>query len=97
MKNVLNFHLFIHYFRNLVSNSEVCYHPVILTGDFNSDPHTYVYNLLVNGWLEVQGPSILPSSLGIMDTCQHVDVAKNRPFIRNETSDFKYVKVGDSV
>lgn len=59
--------------------------PIILTGDFNSPPHSDIYRLIADGEVK-KGYDIrqLPTILGITDYCQHhAVVAKNE---RKETS-----------
>lgn len=49
--------------------------PIILTGDFNSLPFSNPYRLIQNGHIT---SSNLPLRLGIMDNCQHVNVAMHQ-------------------
>ncbi|RZF49118.1 hypothetical protein LSTR_LSTR008404 [Laodelphax striatellus] len=75
--------------------ADFTYHPIILTGDFNLQPYTSVYQLLLSGSLRYDildrkslrldgpshfhlGKSLLPSRLGITDSCQHLKIVKVR-------------------
>lgn len=59
--------------------------PIILTGDFNSPPHSDVYRLIVDGEIKRKPHSRqLPTALGITDHCQHHAVVVNNE--RRETS-----------
>lgn len=59
--------------------------PIILTGDFNSPPHSAVYCLIVDGEIKKKANERqLPTEMGITDHCQHhAVVAKDE---RKETS-----------
>ncbi|KAG4069847.1 hypothetical protein HA402_009554 [Bradysia odoriphaga] len=73
------------------------YSPIILTGDFNFQPNTAPYSLIVNGYLTYSslnkrleisrpyeskfGDILLPIHLGITDDCQHFD--RNVPMLRS--------------
>ncbi|XP_037051406.1 protein angel homolog 2 [Bradysia coprophila] len=73
------------------------YSPVILTGDFNFQPNTAPYSLIVNGYLTYSslskrlqiprpyepkfGDILLPIELGITDDCQHFD--RNVPMLHS--------------
>lgn len=48
--------------------------PIILTGDFNCLPFSQPYNLIKDGHINCNN---LPLRLGIMDDCQHLNVAVN--------------------
>ena len=55
--------------------------PVILTGDFNTTAESNVYELLANGQsyyhgLNHCGLGLIPTELGITDSCQHYDIGK---------------------
>lgn len=57
------------------------YVPVILTGDFNTTAESNVYELLSNGQsyyhgLNHCGLGLIPTELGITDSCQHYDIGK---------------------
>ena len=57
------------------------YLPVILTGDFNTTAESNVYELLANGQsyyhgLNHCGLGLIPTELGITDSCQHYDIGK---------------------
>lgn len=57
--------------------------PIILTGDFNSQYHSDVYRLIVDGEIKKNfNQRQLPSQLGITDYCQHHAVVT-----RNERKD----------
>lgn len=59
--------------------------PIILTGDFNSQPQSNVYRLIVDGEIGKNAHAKqLPTQLGITDHCQHHAVATNNE--RKETS-----------
>lgn len=49
--------------------------PVILTGDFNSLPFSKPYRLIQDGHI---ASANLPLQLGIMDNCQHMNVAMHQ-------------------
>ncbi|KAL5285929.1 ANGEL1.2 family protein [Megaselia abdita] len=77
--------------------------PVILSGDFNSVPESATLHLLKNGHLNYEnlsrntlslddnqgivGKVFLPSSIGITDSCQHVDLV-NSHYKANRTRIF---------
>lgn len=48
--------------------------PIIVTGDFNSEQFTPPYRLVVDGWVDANN---LPIHMGIMDNCQHFNIAAN--------------------
>lgn len=55
--------------------------PVILTGDFNLQPYTNVYELLSRGQVNVKsvfGSVLVPRHLGITDCCRHSSVLAHR-------------------
>ncbi|XP_068227107.1 uncharacterized protein [Palaemon carinicauda] len=70
------------------------YCPIILSGDFNSEPHTSLIDLFKEGRLRYEGLSsrtltqhgnypileaeFIPRSLGITDRCQHAVLAQSR-------------------
>ncbi|GLV40028.1 angel [Carabus blaptoides fortunei] len=71
------------------------YIPVIVTGDFNSEPESAVYKLLVDGTLRydnlthrtliptntnfgLAGKILIPDSLRITDSCQHLNLMQYR-------------------
>lgn len=68
------------------------YLPVILTGDFNLEPNSGVYQFITKGSFEYQGKgrnlepteyrtlsnSLIPPRLYITDNCQHFDVLRHR-------------------
>ena len=61
------------------------YLPVILTGDFNTTAESNVYELLANGQsyyhgLNHCGLGLIPTELGITDSCQHYDIGKYKYF-----------------
>ncbi|XP_050521886.1 protein angel homolog 2 isoform X2 [Daktulosphaira vitifoliae] len=52
-------------FNNVGGRIIPIYHPIILTGDFNLEPNTAVYNFLINGALnysELQKPTLWPQT-----------------------------------
>lgn len=58
---------------------------IILTGDFNSQPQSNIYRLIVDGEIKKNTHTRqLPTELGITDHCQHHAVAANNE--RKETS-----------
>lgn len=90
--------------------SGTIYYPVVLTGDFNMKPFTYVYNLLNDGYVgdiaksfrnrkysDNSNPNqLMPPYLGVTDGCQHYDVVLHRTDVRSEISDFKHVRLFNS-
>jgi hypothetical protein len=70
------------------------HHPVIITGDFNLTPDSFVFDFISSGncyyegvsskTLDNYGPgpylgrALLPSYLGVTDSCQHFDVVNER-------------------
>jgi protein angel len=55
--------------------------PVILTGDFNLQPHTSVYQLLARGQFNMDNhyrSDCVPSHLGITDCCRHSSLLAHR-------------------
>ncbi|XP_018319951.1 protein angel homolog 2 [Agrilus planipennis] len=65
-------------------NDTYKYVPVILTGDFNTQPFSPVYELITSGKFEYQyhhlfmKNRLLSPHLGITDTCQHIEILKKR-------------------
>lgn len=58
--------------------------PVILTGDFNLQPHTSVYQLLARGQLKMDSrytSDWVPTHLGITDCCRHSSLLAHRQMI----------------
>lgn len=80
--------------------NELAYCPVIITGDMNAAPHTTVVDFIKQGVLKYYGlcsksltphgpgrlltTNLLPQSLGVMETSQHVGVVNVRMALRNE-------------
>ena len=61
--------------------------PIILTGDFNSNAESSVFDLMVNGHCQyrgisrhhlMEGQGLIPAELGITDGCQHFDLIQSR-------------------
>lgn len=75
-------------------NGKPKYSPIIVTGDFNLQPDTAVYRLIVDGFLrysdlaaktlavlcygQPRQDSLLPAELEIANTCQHLKVVEHR-------------------
>lgn len=85
MYNVLTFYL-------STNRSGAKYLPIILTGDLNLEPHSGVYQFIMEGEFEYQGKgknleptmfrslsnSLIPPRLCVTDNCQHFNVLKQR-------------------
>jgi protein angel len=60
------------------------FYPCILTGDFNLNPGSPIYNFINTGYLNYSGMGsrrnvpLLPLSLGITDNCQHLNSVLSR-------------------
>ena len=60
------------------------FYPCILTGDFNLNPDSPIYNFITDGYIDYgtlssdKNRSFLPISLGIADSCQHLGVILSR-------------------
>ncbi|XP_066944809.1 uncharacterized protein [Macrobrachium rosenbergii] len=81
-------------------NGVTDYCPLIVTGDFNSEPHSALLDLFKEGRLRYEGLSsrtlnqhgtapyleaeLIPRSLGITDRCQHSVLAQSR-FLENRS------------
>ncbi|KAL7632492.1 UNVERIFIED_CONTAM: hypothetical protein RMT77_017205 [Armadillidium vulgare] len=63
-------------------NNTPKYCPVILTGDFNSEPHTPLLKFIKYGSLNysntTRGSALIPSSLGVSEYCQHKSLSQGR-------------------
>ena len=87
---------FNHRGTNSVGNNNLlqCYHPTILTGDFNLTPDSSIYQFITRGSLQYKGLSrrqltsdprgvvltdeLIPPHLNVTDTCQHAHVTEKR-------------------
>ncbi|CAH2103446.1 unnamed protein product [Euphydryas editha] len=78
------------------NGNESSYLPIILTGDFNSNPDSAVIQLLDRG--HISATTFRDSSdwkkIGVTDNCQHLSVYLNRQ--RGVNTDFSMIKIYNS-